>query len=291
MECAQCSSVPHRRACRATACQGRGRALGDGTTENVSIMRSGYSSRILLISSVPMPLPVPPPSECATWKPASGGLQGSAAMASGAGAGEAPCCTRPPGAAGAACCLRVHADGIHGPCMASSCGRVAARDSPPAAGHHPGRRAQWFPDACCAARGGSCARAAASRQAHPAGSRSSPPPSARCPAPSRSAPRPPCSAPLPSCCPRQSALAAATRVKQCPRGTAADSLVACPVLWLAQRTLCSASLFSWVPPARRLLVTLARCACQDFCQDIYKVGRAIYAFSTLSYLIKTLAIA
>ena len=46
------------------------RALGEGTTEKVSIMRSGYSSRILLISSVPMPDPVPPPSECATWKPA-----------------------------------------------------------------------------------------------------------------------------------------------------------------------------------------------------------------------------
>ncbi len=47
------------------------RALGEGTTEKVSIMRSGYSSRILLISSVPMPEPVPPPSECATWKPAA----------------------------------------------------------------------------------------------------------------------------------------------------------------------------------------------------------------------------
>ena len=33
-------------------------------------MRSGYSSRILLISSVPMPEPVPPPSEWHTWKPA-----------------------------------------------------------------------------------------------------------------------------------------------------------------------------------------------------------------------------
>ena len=43
--------------------------LGDGTTEKVIIMRSGYSSRILLISSVPMPEPVPPPSECETWKP------------------------------------------------------------------------------------------------------------------------------------------------------------------------------------------------------------------------------
>ena len=44
--------------------------LGLGTTLKVSIMRSGYSSRILLISSVPMPLPVPPPSEWHTWKPA-----------------------------------------------------------------------------------------------------------------------------------------------------------------------------------------------------------------------------
>merc|ERR1719353_2242285 len=37
--------------------------FGDGTTENVSITRSGYSSRILEISKVPMPAPVPPPSE------------------------------------------------------------------------------------------------------------------------------------------------------------------------------------------------------------------------------------
>ena len=36
--------------------------LGDGTTEKVFMMRSGYSSRILLINSVPMPDPVPPPS-------------------------------------------------------------------------------------------------------------------------------------------------------------------------------------------------------------------------------------
>ena len=41
--------------------------FGDGTTENVSMMRSGYSSRILEISSVPMPEPVPPPSECGIW--------------------------------------------------------------------------------------------------------------------------------------------------------------------------------------------------------------------------------
>jgi len=43
--------------------------LGEGTTEKVIIMRSGYSSRILEMRSVPMPEPVPPPSECATWKP------------------------------------------------------------------------------------------------------------------------------------------------------------------------------------------------------------------------------
>ncbi|THU74446.1 hypothetical protein C4D60_Mb04t33450 [Musa balbisiana] len=40
--------------------------LGDGNTENVSIIRSGYSSRILDISSVPIPDPVPPPSEWQT---------------------------------------------------------------------------------------------------------------------------------------------------------------------------------------------------------------------------------
>merc|ERR1719337_558728 len=43
--------------------------FGDGTMENVSITRSGYSSRILEIKSVPMPAPVPPPSECVIWKP------------------------------------------------------------------------------------------------------------------------------------------------------------------------------------------------------------------------------
>lgn len=38
--------------------------FGDGTTEYVFIIRSGNSSRIFDMSSVPMPLPVPPPSEC-----------------------------------------------------------------------------------------------------------------------------------------------------------------------------------------------------------------------------------
>merc|ERR1719214_475312 len=37
--------------------------FGDGTMENVSMTRSGYSSRILEMSNVPMPAPVPPPSE------------------------------------------------------------------------------------------------------------------------------------------------------------------------------------------------------------------------------------
>jgi hypothetical protein len=43
--------------------------LGEGTTEKVNIILSGYSSRILEISSVPMPEPVPPPREWVTWKP------------------------------------------------------------------------------------------------------------------------------------------------------------------------------------------------------------------------------
>ena len=37
--------------------------LGDGKTENVSIIRSGYSSLILEINKVPIPEPVPPPRE------------------------------------------------------------------------------------------------------------------------------------------------------------------------------------------------------------------------------------
>merc|ERR1719428_799359 len=43
--------------------------FGDGTIENVNITRSGYSSRIFEIKSVPMPAPVPPPRECVIWKP------------------------------------------------------------------------------------------------------------------------------------------------------------------------------------------------------------------------------
>uniref|UniRef100_A0A1I8I891 EF-hand domain-containing protein n=1 Tax=Macrostomum lignano TaxID=282301 RepID=A0A1I8I891_9PLAT len=38
----------------------------------VFMMRSGYSSLILEISRVPMPLPVPPPSEWVSWKPSLG---------------------------------------------------------------------------------------------------------------------------------------------------------------------------------------------------------------------------
>merc|ERR1719174_2679357 len=43
--------------------------FGDGTMENVSITRSGYSSRIFEISRVPIPAPVPPPREWLNWKP------------------------------------------------------------------------------------------------------------------------------------------------------------------------------------------------------------------------------
>lgn len=43
--------------------------FGDGTTENVFMILSGYSSRIFEIKRVPMPEPVPPPNECASWKP------------------------------------------------------------------------------------------------------------------------------------------------------------------------------------------------------------------------------
>ena len=42
---------------------------GLGTTEYVHIMRSGYSSRILDMRRVPIPAPVPPPSEWVIWKP------------------------------------------------------------------------------------------------------------------------------------------------------------------------------------------------------------------------------
>ena len=45
--------------------------FGDGITLKVAIMRSGYSSRILEMRSVPIPAPVPPPSECVIWKPCS----------------------------------------------------------------------------------------------------------------------------------------------------------------------------------------------------------------------------
>ena len=43
--------------------------FGDGTTENVFMILSGYSSRILLMRSVPIPDPVPPPRECVSWNP------------------------------------------------------------------------------------------------------------------------------------------------------------------------------------------------------------------------------
>jgi len=37
--------------------------FGEGKTENVSIILSGYSSLTLVIKRVPIPEPVPPPSE------------------------------------------------------------------------------------------------------------------------------------------------------------------------------------------------------------------------------------
>ena len=43
--------------------------FGEGTTENDDIIRSGYSSRIFEINRVPIPEPVPPPSEWVNWKP------------------------------------------------------------------------------------------------------------------------------------------------------------------------------------------------------------------------------
>lgn len=39
------------------------RTFGEGTTLNEFMILSGYSSRILDMSNVPMPDPVPPPSE------------------------------------------------------------------------------------------------------------------------------------------------------------------------------------------------------------------------------------
>lgn len=47
----------------------KSRTFGDGNTENVFIILSGYSSRIFDNNSVPIPEPVPPPNECANWNP------------------------------------------------------------------------------------------------------------------------------------------------------------------------------------------------------------------------------
>ena len=43
--------------------------FGEGTTEKVFMILSGYSSRILLINKVPIPEPVPPPKEWHNWNP------------------------------------------------------------------------------------------------------------------------------------------------------------------------------------------------------------------------------
>ena len=43
--------------------------FGDGTIENVDKIRSGYSSRSFVKSKVPIPEPVPPPSEWTNSNP------------------------------------------------------------------------------------------------------------------------------------------------------------------------------------------------------------------------------
>jgi hypothetical protein len=43
--------------------------FGDGKTEKVNIILSGYSSLIFEMSRVPIPEPVPPPREWQTWNP------------------------------------------------------------------------------------------------------------------------------------------------------------------------------------------------------------------------------
>merc|ERR1711972_278946 len=43
--------------------------FGEGITEKVSMIRSGYSSRTFEINNVPIPEPVPPPKEWHIWKP------------------------------------------------------------------------------------------------------------------------------------------------------------------------------------------------------------------------------
>merc|ERR1712048_441776 len=45
---------------------------GDGNTEYVAMMRSGYSSRTLEINRVPIPLPVPPPIDDTLGSPGAG---------------------------------------------------------------------------------------------------------------------------------------------------------------------------------------------------------------------------
>lgn len=45
------------------------RTFGDGTMLYVVTIRSGYSSRIFDIISVPIPEPVPPPNEWVSWNP------------------------------------------------------------------------------------------------------------------------------------------------------------------------------------------------------------------------------
>lgn len=43
--------------------------FGDGTTEKVSMILSGYYSLIFEMRRVPIPDPVPPPNEWVIWNP------------------------------------------------------------------------------------------------------------------------------------------------------------------------------------------------------------------------------
>jgi len=51
--------------------------FGDGKTENVNIILSGYSSLIFEMSNVPIPEPVPPPREWQTWNPTEAEFENS----------------------------------------------------------------------------------------------------------------------------------------------------------------------------------------------------------------------
>ena len=147
-----------------------------------SIMRSGYSSLILLMSRVPMPEPVPPPRECATWKPA--------------------CTQRPYDHAwdsdqeACMCSGCFHDEGAAWRGVLEQCPRMPVREVPI---YSSGKRQAPELRGCVRVRPNSVL------QAYLVGSRNSPPPSARHPRPSLSTRHPLCSGPWPSCCLRRSA--------------------------------------------------------------------------------------